>query len=98
MNVVSDRFVTVTKKMKFLSLKTIQGKLANYFLLMYKKNNCKNFKLLKTQEQLADYFGITRPSLSRELNNMKREKIILFNKKMVTLLDIQRLKQLIIKR
>ena len=95
LNVVSDRFVTVTRKMKFLSLKTIKGKLANYFLLMLKKTNSKEFKLPKTQEKLADYFGVTRPSLSRELNNMKKEKIISFNNKRIKILDMQKLKELL---
>ena len=95
LNVVSDRFITVTQKMKFLSLKTIKGKLANYFLFLIKKNNNIEFKLLKTQEQLAEYFGVTRPALAREFNCMKKEKIISIKNKKITILNKQKLKQLI---
>lgn len=95
LRVVSDRFVTVTQKMKFLSLKTLKCKLANYFLFLVKKNKNTEFKLPLTQEELAVYFGVARPSLSREISIMKKEKIISIINKKIIILDKQKLKNII---
>lgn len=96
LNITSNRFILVTKKLKFLSQKTIKGKLANYILSLSKKNKGNlTFKIDKTQEQLADYFGITRPSLARTLGEMKDTKLIRLNKKELTILDINAIKKLL---
>lgn len=45
------------------------------------------------QVQLADYLGVTRPALSKEINKMIKEGHIAVNKKEVTLLNMQALKK-----
>lgn len=45
------------------------------------------------QVQLADYLGVTRPALSKEINKMIKEGHIAVNKKEVTLLNMQALKE-----
>ncbi len=98
LNITSCRFVLVTKKLKFLSQKTIKGKLANYLLSFAEKNKGSlSFRLDKTQQQLADYFGITRPSLARTLGELKDENIISVNKKEITIIDIQKIRDLLMK-
>ncbi len=47
------------------------------------------------QVQLADYMAVTRPALSKEINKMVKEGLIEVNKKVVTLLNIQVLKEYI---
>ncbi len=88
LNITSNRFVLVTKKLKFLSLKTIKGKLANYILGLERKNKGKqHFLIDKTQEQLAEYFGVTRPSLARALGEMKDEGLIEIKRKEIKIID-----------
>ncbi|MCK4664040.1 MAG: Crp/Fnr family transcriptional regulator [Bacteroidales bacterium] len=96
LNIISNRFVLVTKKLKFLSLKTIKGKLANYILSLERKNKGKQqFLMDKTQEQLAEYFGITRPSLARTIGEMKNEGLIEINRKEIKILNKNRLVQML---
>ena len=96
LKITSCRFVLVTKKLKFLSQKTIKGKLTNYLLSLVKKNKGKlTFKLDKTQQQLADYFGITRPSLARIFGEMKDENIISIKQKEITIQDLNKIKELL---
>lgn len=87
LNVLSNRFVTVTDRMKTLSLKKLEGKLANYFLQMQKLSKSKKFKLQHTHQQLADYFGVARPSLSRTISKMIKEEIIIVDKKYVEIIN-----------
>ncbi len=96
LNITSNRFVLVTKKLKFLSLKTIKGKLANYILSLERKNEGKqHFLIDKTQEQLAEYFGVTRPSLARALGEMKDEGLIEIKWKEIKILDRNSLVQML---
>jgi CRP/FNR family transcriptional regulator, dissimilatory nitrate respiration regulator len=47
------------------------------------------------QVQLAEYLGVTRPALSKEINKMMKEGLISINKKVVTLEDMAALKEYI---
>lgn len=42
----------------------------------YRKQNSLTLKLNMSRQTLAEIFGIPRPSLSRELINMKNDKLI----------------------
>ncbi len=96
LNIVSNRFVTITNKMKFLTLKTIKGKLAVYLLARERKLQLnKNVQVHKTQEQLAEYIGVTRPALARELAAMADEGMIELLHKDVRILDKEKLMRLL---
>lgn len=72
----------ISEKAQFLSKnlwesvakKSIEQKFANY-LLVNEKNNLVELKITLTE--LAEYFNVTRPSLSRVINQMIEEKILL---------------------
>ena len=95
LKIISNRFVLVTKKLKFLSLKTIKAKLASHFIELSKKSKNNTIFLRKTQAELADYFGVTRPSLARTIKEMKDEGIIEVPGKMIRIVDFNKLKKLI---
>ena len=44
-------------------------------------------KLAMNREELADYLGTTRPSLSRELMKMQQEQLIETDKNMIKIVD-----------
>ncbi|MBT3209759.1 MAG: Crp/Fnr family transcriptional regulator [Bacteroidetes bacterium] len=91
LTILSDRFVLVTKKLKFLSLKSIKGKLAQYLLKQSKQNNSNKFVLDKTQQELADYFGITRPSLTRSIKELDKLGFISAKGKNIEIVDKHKL-------
>ena len=66
--------------------------ICEFLLSEYKKQNSLEIKLNMTKQALADRFGVQRPSLSRELIKMKNENIINFDRKTITILDIDEIK------
>lgn len=54
------------------------------------------FLLDKNQTELAEYFGVARPSLARSISEMIDEGIISVNKKEYTILKLNSIKELLI--
>ncbi len=94
LNSISSRTQFLSQKLHFLSFKTIKEKVA-HFLLQKAGERLHSIELKNTQQQLADLFGVTRPSLARVLAEMQREKLIIIEKKTVTLLNKQKLNELL---
>ena len=47
-----------------------------------------------TREQLADFLGVTRPSLCRELMKMQKDGLITVSRRVIRILDKDALEQL----
>jgi CRP-like cAMP-binding protein len=94
LNSISSRTQFLSQKLHFLSFKTIKEKVAHY-LLQKAGERLHSVELNNTQQQLADLFGVTRPSLARVLAEMQREKLIVIEKRTVTLLNKQKLNELL---
>ncbi len=92
MKVNSDMTVFLAKKVQMMSIKSIKGKLSLYILENITPEN-DSFFLKRTQTQLAEYFGVQRPSLARTLGEMIREGIISLYKKELTVLDRRKLEE-----
>jgi CRP/FNR family transcriptional regulator, dissimilatory nitrate respiration regulator len=84
---VSNRAQFLSQKLRFLSFHTIKGKLAHYFLQMARKAGQDEFHSPKSQSELADMFGVTRPSLSRAIREMDKDELILADGKIIRILD-----------
>ncbi len=92
LNAVSNRAQFISSKLRFLSFKTIRGKLAHFLMDMDRQQKGSGEVTLdKTQEELADLFGVARPSLSRSLRALHHEGIIDAQKQKVVILDRERL-------
>jgi CRP-like cAMP-binding protein len=94
LNSISSRAQFLSQKLHFLSFKTIKGKVA-HFLLQQAGEKFHSVELKNTQQQLADLFGVTRPSLARVFGEMQKEGLISIKNKTVTLLDRKALNELI---
>ncbi len=94
LNSISSRSQFLSRKLQFLSFKTIKGKIA-HFLLQQAGSDLHSVELNATQQQLAELFGVTRPSLARVMGDMQDEKIIAVEKKTVRLLNKEELGKLI---
>ncbi len=94
LNAISNRAQFLSRRIWFLSFKTIKGKLAQYILNLEKaQGDTINLKL--TQKELAEFFGVTRPSLARALGEMEKSGLIKVSRKDVTILDKNKLIQII---
>jgi CRP-like cAMP-binding protein len=86
LDMISNRSQFLSEKIKFLNFKTIKSKLAQYILKLAGDN--KTFvKMDKTQNDLADYFGVARPSVARALGDLEEDGLIKANGKTVRILD-----------
>lgn len=94
LNTISSRAQFLSQKLHFLSFKTIKGKVA-HFLLQQAGEKFHSVELKNTQQQLADLFAVTRPSLARVFGEMQKEGLIRITNKTVTLLDKKALNELI---
>ena len=87
LNRISTRTQYLTDKMKFLSFQTIKGKLAYFLVKMSTEKKSIEFKLNKTQQEMSEMFGVTRPSLARTFKQLADEKLISVSAKTIKILD-----------
>ena len=82
--IMSDKMTNINNRIEILSNKTIRNKILAYFKLMSKKNNSRIIYLPYTFIDLADYLGVDRSAMYRELKNLKEEGLItITNKKII---------------
>lgn len=91
---ISGRSSFLTDKIMFLSLKNIKNKIADYLLHHLSSPDTSTVKLSDTQQEIADRFGVTRPSLARAFAEMEQEGIISINRKTITINRMQQLRQM----
>ena len=89
----ANRVHFLSERLKLLSTKTIKGKLAQYIL---ERTSNMSFTMDMNQTTLAEYFGVTRPSLSRSIAEMINEEIISLKGKNGKVLNLLKLKRLLI--
>jgi CRP-like cAMP-binding protein len=94
LNTISSRAQFLSGKIRFLSFKTIREKIANY-ILMHSGNDDHTFTLDQSQSELADFFGVTRPSLARTLARMEEEGMIRTKRRQITILSREKLNNLL---
>ena len=86
LNMVSNRSQFLSEKIRFLTFKTIRAKLAHYIL--QESGKTKSVVILdKTQSDLAEMFGVARPSVARTLSEMEREGYLQADRKSIRILD-----------
>lgn len=95
LNAVSNRAHFLTNKLWFLSFKTIKEKVAHYLLSLAKSETRTTIILPKTHQELAEFFGVTRPSLARVFAEMEAEGIITVNRKEISIVNRNRLMEMI---
>ncbi|MEA4827833.1 MAG: Crp/Fnr family transcriptional regulator, partial [Clostridium sp.] len=93
MRVLSNRILTLSKILRNLSYQTIRQKIASFLLDEYKKQKNLVIQISASRQEMADQFGTTRPSLSRELIKMKDDGLISSDKKTIAILDLEALEE-----
>ncbi len=91
---ISNRAQFLSTRLYFLSFKTIRGKLAQYILSLSKPEE-QRVIFPKTQQEMAEFFGVTRPALARVMGQLEREQIIQVNRKVVSITNRDKLIHLV---
>lgn len=91
-SILSNRILMLNNRISNLSQDSIRKKIANYLLFEYDNQKKLFIELPFSRKKMAELLNIPRPSLSRELTNMKDEGIIDFDKNIIKILDLDLLK------
>jgi CRP-like cAMP-binding protein len=94
LNSISSRAQFLSQRIKFLSFKTIRQKIAHY-LLDLAGDRLAVVELPLSQAQLAEFFGVTRPSLARAMGELDHEGLIEVQRRSVRILDKQKMNDLL---
>ena len=95
LDMISSRSQFLSEKIKFLNFKTIKVKLAQYILQKAGKDGT-SVTLDMTQNELADFFGVARPSVARAIGELEEERLIVAERKKIKILDRKGLSALIV--
>ncbi len=95
LDISADFASRLSQKLHFMTFRTIRQKLAMYILSLSKTAQSDTIELDKTKSALAEYFGVSRPALERELTAMQQEGLIAADKRKITIKSKNRLLQLI---
>lgn len=92
-SLLSDKVFILNSKIKSISFKSIRQKVVNYILNEAKEQKSNTIILKNTKEEIASLLGVPRPSLSRELINLRDMNYIKFDRREIIILDIEGLEE-----
>lgn len=95
LNTISDRSQFLSQKIRFLTFQTVKGKLANYILQLTQEES-KQVILPLSQNQMAELFGVARPSVGRGMRELHNDGIIQAKGKEVEILSLSRLRECLV--
>ncbi|HPR32981.1 MAG TPA: Crp/Fnr family transcriptional regulator [Prolixibacteraceae bacterium] len=92
LSMISSRAQFLSEKLRFLSFRTLKAKMA--FYLISEAGLSQSFKIRHSQEELADLFGVARPSVGRIFMQLQEEGLIDIRYRQVSVLDFSKLSEL----
>lgn len=92
LRIISNRSQFLSQKLMFHMFKTIKSKLAAFILEHSDNGKRKEITLKETQQELADFFGVSRPALARGLAELADEGIIESRNKTIHIINTDKLR------
>ena len=92
-SLLSNKVFILNSKIKSISFKSVRQKVIGYILNEVKEQKSNSIMLKNTKEEIAALLAIPRPSLSRELINLRNLGYIKFDRKKITVLEIESLEE-----
>lgn len=83
---IAQKNVLLTKKMEYISKKTIKEKLLAYLSSEAMKAGCPTFNIPFNRQELADFLSVDRSALSSEISRLQKKGIISCRKNAFTIL------------
>lgn len=91
MSALSNKIFMLNSKIKSIAFKSIKHKVINFILEQAKMQKSNIIKLKDSKEEIASSMGIPRPSLSRELMNLRDLNYIEFDRNIIKIMNIEEL-------
>lgn len=88
---ISDKSLTLNKKVEYLTIKSVRGKLCSYLYEQYRQSKNSTIILPLNRNELADFLNVSRPSLSREICQLRDEGVIDFHLSTFKIKNIEKL-------
>lgn len=88
LNLLSGKLFMLNRRVRILSMDSIRQKLCHYMIALYKQQHSKTLVIPVNRQKLSELLGVQRPSLSRELINMKEEGLIEYDKRTIQICDM----------
>ncbi len=95
LDIISNRTQKLTRKIKQLGLQSIREKFAHYLLEQVRNEGSYKFEIRNSQSELANMFGIARPSLARVIRELHNEGIIHAKGRHISITDKKALSKLL---
>lgn len=87
LNVFANKNLILLSKIEVISRRNIKEKIIRFLELEQKKSNKTIFSIPYNRQEMADFLGVDRSALSRELSRLKEEGIIDFDKNLFKILE-----------
>ncbi|MFW5851579.1 MAG: Crp/Fnr family transcriptional regulator [Bacteroidota bacterium] len=88
LRVLSNRLQFLTTKMKMYQFSTLRGKFIRHLLELHYVQQADEVVLQNSQQELAEIFGVARPSLARVIRELHNEELIFAKGKQIKIVDI----------
>ena len=92
LKIVSNRAIKLNRKVEYLAIKSMRGKISTFLLEQYKQKGHKKIILPLNRQELAEFLNVSRPSLSREIGRMRDEGILAFKRETIEIKDLDALR------
>lgn len=93
LRIIMQKTLYFNRRTIFLTMKNIRQKICGLLYEEFCQQGNYTITLPMKREVLAEYLNVSRPSLSRELGQLKKEGILDFYKNVFRILDSQRIEQ-----
>jgi len=88
LGLLSDKTLYVSGILHNLAHKSIRDMIIIFLKTEYVRQNSRVITLSITKQELAEKFGVQRPSLSRELKKMRNDGLVEYDAKSITIRDL----------
>ncbi len=85
LEILSDKALVLTTKIHSLAIKTIREKIMDFLIFESTRQSSNTIILSISKKELAEKFGVERPSLQRELKKMKDDGLIDYDSRSIVL-------------
>jgi len=92
LDIISNRTHFLSERLWFMSFKTIREKFSHYISSLLKPGEDK-VVLPKSQQELSEFFGVSRPSLARVIREMEDDQLIEHTRREIIIKDLDKLKE-----
>ncbi|NLK00368.1 MAG: Crp/Fnr family transcriptional regulator [Clostridia bacterium] len=95
LRIISERALMLNKRVEYLSITGMRGKISTFLLEQFKEAGTPTFTLPMNRNDLASYLNVSRPSMSREMSKMRDEGVIDFHLSSVKILNPEALRGMV---